>query len=126
MLERCQPAAAGRKALAVKDLKSRDGVHFPGFDIAGFGIACLQRNFCHFVSASAAHSGIGLIKTQHIIVRVQNLDTDTAGRAVSTGDSQNIAIRNACRTSTVELIIDLGTCPTIRNLDFETVIGEYF
>lgn len=96
MLERWRPAETGHKKLAVKNFKSSYGVHFPGFDIASFGIACLQRNFCHFVSAGAAHSGIGLIKTQHIIVRVQNLDTDTAGRAVSIGDSQNIAIRNAC------------------------------
>ena len=114
----------GQKGLMVKHLERGDGIDFARFNLPRFDVARLEGNFDGNLVLRTGYRRVVLIKLQHRIVLVENLDADTRSGGISCGNAEDITVRHPRRTRAGELIIDLCPRRAVGDFNLKTAVGE--
>jgi len=85
----------GQRGLTVKYLERGDGIDFARFNLPRFDVARLERDFNWDLVLRTGYRRVVLIKLQHRIILIKNLDADTRGGGISGSDAEDIAVLHA-------------------------------
>lgn len=115
---------SGQDGLAVKDLERRDRIDFAGFNLPRLDVAGPEGDFDRNLVLRAGYRRVVLIKLQHGIILVEDLNTDAISGRVSGSDAQNSAVHDPRRARAGELIIDLCSRRTVGDFNLKAVVSK--